>query len=469
MGRSTSSGWLLAVVVAVGCAVVTADISPAGADPGDLDPLFGSGGSVVTDPLGIGDSDRASGVAVQSDGRIVVSTDVTGHGTFSGPLVGYTSSGALDEGFGSGGVAATDVAGCVLCGADMVLQPDDKILVVGAAFSLPLLFSPAVARFNPDGSVDPSFGSGGLAWSPHFDGVGNAVALQPDGKILVHSSGAVTRFNPDGSVDTEWGDSGAVRGATSRPGDDYFLYDADLAVAPDGGVVVAGTGVALFGDEDRRLVMARLEPDGLLDTDFGESGLIRSRDLAGVGEIAIQPDGKIVAAGPAGARFGLMRFHPDGTADQGFGEGGMATATDEARAVAVTLGPNGMIVAAGDTWRPGDSGFDSMMLVARFTSDGALDDRFGDRGVATISNDQVPNGGTAADTALQADGKILVAGRDPGDADVMVHRLKVNTPPTIAVSGRGGCGGDTSATLQLEVADAETSADGLMIAARSSD
>jgi uncharacterized delta-60 repeat protein len=112
--------------------ITTSGAGPAAADAGDLDPSFGADGTVVTDPLGIGDNDRTSAIAVQPDGKVVVSTDLTGNGTFSGPLVRYNTDGSLDEGFGTGGVVRTDAGGCVFCGADMALQSDGKILVAGA-------------------------------------------------------------------------------------------------------------------------------------------------------------------------------------------------------------------------------------------------------------------------------------------------------------------------------------------------
>jgi uncharacterized delta-60 repeat protein len=458
--------------------ITTGGAGPAAADAGDLDTSFGAGGTVVTDPLGIGDNDRTSAIAVQPDGKVVVSTDLTGNGTFSGPLVRYNTDGSLDEGFGTGGVVRTDAGGCVFCGADMALQPDGKILVAGAGvLSFALFWTPTVARFNRDGTVDTDFGAGGLGITspPYPMGAADAVAVQPDGAILMLVTGSpmtVTRFNPDGSPDTSWGEDGRAYAAAGVSPDEP-IYATDLAVQPDGGVVAAGKIMTSGDDPERRIVLARLQPDGSVDRTFGDNGVVQTRELVDVEHVAGQPDGKIVAAGLAGSQFGLLRFDPDGAIDRDFGDNGLTIAADQARGVAVAVRPDGRIVAAGDNELPGTGTVvDTHLLVAAFTPDGRLSPAFGTDGVATVDVVEGEADEYAADVALDAQGRILVGGvasTASGNRDVAVSRLLSNEPPTIALAGRGMCSGDAGATLGLAVADAETPAEDLVVTARSSD
>ncbi len=188
----------------------------------------------------------------------------------------------------------------------------------------------ALARYRADGTLDPGFGPGGKVRTPILDaGQANAVLVQPDGKILAGG------FAAHGVLAD--GDFALVR------------YNAD------------GTPDASFGGGD-----------GIVTTDFGT----RSDDIRA---LALQPDGKIVAAGSAGERVALARYLPDGTPDPAFSSG-ITTVNfgDGAHGVAPT--PAGQIMISGFAFRPG--GNDDFAL-ARFTSAGALDAAFGDRGVAT--------------------------------------------------------------------------------------
>ncbi|HET6952468.1 MAG TPA: hypothetical protein VFI47_18960, partial [Acidimicrobiales bacterium] len=351
------------------------------AGAGDLDPSFGDGGTVTLSMDGIVDVWRVSGLAVEPEDGFVVSTGTTGSGTLSGVLMRFGADGERDEEFGTGGVVHTDAGGCVLCGGDMARQPDGKLLVSGARFSYPLLFATAVARFNADGSVDDGFGAGGLAAvTQDTAGIGHSVALQPDGKVLVASQSlGITRFNADGTIDTSWG-GGTVHAAEAVPTDGRNVYTSDLAVQPDGKVVVAGHVPQTYEGNAERLVVVRLGPDGALDTGFGAGGVVQVDAFTQPRALAVQPDGGIVVAGDSGGRLAVIRFAPDGPIDGAFGEAGVATAPAAAptRATALALRPDGRIVVGGDTG--GTTNDNSSFVVATFMPDGVLDARFGDGG-----------------------------------------------------------------------------------------
>src|SRR5436190_3170372 len=129
----------------------------ASATPGDLDPTFGTGGVVTTDFGGRGDA--ALAVAVQPDGKLVAVGNSSASGVFNVDfaLARYTSNGAPDPVFGSGGVVLSDFGSTIDAASDVIVQPDGKLVVDGTSSR-----DFAVARYNSDGSLDPSFGSGGL-------------------------------------------------------------------------------------------------------------------------------------------------------------------------------------------------------------------------------------------------------------------------------------------------------------------
>jgi uncharacterized delta-60 repeat protein len=150
----------------------------------------------------------AMGVAVQGDGKVIVVGWVPGTGAGDVALVRYNTDGTEDSSFGTGGKVLTDVTpGSTDRGEKVVLQPDGKILVVGTTSNALL-----VARYLTNGTLDNTFGTGGIAQAivPGMSAQGRAIALQPDGKIvaggLVVGSPAylLTRFNADGSIDTTW-------------------------------------------------------------------------------------------------------------------------------------------------------------------------------------------------------------------------------------------------------------------------
>lgn len=273
----------------------------------------------------------AGDIARQADGRLLV---VGRSQTLSGAdpnviLLRFEENGVLDTSFGVGGTATFD-GGHSEQGYALAVQPDGKILVAGFAYD----YSDGdvlLLRFNPDGSLDQSFGTGGVVVydSGKFEFGGDDVALQPDGKILV--TGTVTaatqdalllRFNVDGTLDNSFGANGVV------------TYDAGewdngngVALQPDGRIVV--TGARAIGGQAHVLVL-RYDVTGALDTTFADAG-IGTYGLGRGSEVALQPDGRIVIAGNTilqGVIFNVAlvaSYNPDGTPDLAFGTDGVVT------------------------------------------------------------------------------------------------------------------------------------------------
>ncbi len=383
---------------------------------GVLDPEFGMNGIVTTDFFN--NDDYAYDLAIQPDGKIILAGYVYSYkADFA--LVRYNSNGSLDNSFGVGGKVTTDFASSDDMAAAVALQPDGKILVAGTAYIGTSDSAFAIARYYPNGSLDPSFSGDGRVITDVGDGndFGEDVLIQPDGKILLVGSSvigsniyfAVLRYLPNGSLDTSFGSGGIV--TTSI---DLYAYGNAGALQADGKIVVAGR--AHDSSNKDNFALARFNSNGSLDTTFhGDGRVITSFGAtywSAANDIAIQGDGKIVVAGYAydslGKNFAVVRYNTNGTLDVTFGAGGKATADFNGQidnAYALAIQQDGMIVLAGDSSRDYDDGD---FAVAQFNTNGSLDPTFGTSGrVITPVGILID---VAFGVAIQADGRIVVGG-----------------------------------------------------------
>ena len=283
------------------------------AAPGDLDPTFGNGGK-RTDWAGY-----ASGVAIQPDGKIVVVGDACCSPPVDFRVARYNPDGCPDTTFGGGtGRVTTDFNGYHDVSENVVLQPDGKIIVAGWAVSQSsgsfAVVSLAVVRYNPDGSLDTTFGGGsGKVLTPlDYFGLGHTdVAIQPDGKILVvlfqfdlndNDYGLLIRYNADGSPDTSFG----MGGSDWLPTGSVYsqLPIGSVTVQPGNGKIVVNEGY-----RDHSPGIARYNSDGSLDTGFGSGGRVALPNFE-LSSLAIDSAGKIVAAGGFVSGPPLRRVRP---------------------------------------------------------------------------------------------------------------------------------------------------------------
>ncbi|MGH9763885.1 MAG: delta-60 repeat domain-containing protein, partial [Blastocatellia bacterium] len=281
---------------------------------GSLDQGFGSGGKQTADFFG--NADEASAIVIQTDGKIVAagSAQHTGDSASSDfALARYNTDGSLDQGFGAGGKLTTDFFANLDSANAVAIQPDGKIVLVGIVYhsSTGAAADFGLARYNPDGSLDQGFGAGGKLATDFFGNSDNAtgVAIQPDGKVVVagdaHRSDASTtgdfalaRYNPDGSLDQNFGAGGKQT--------TVFFGNGDAAVAvaiqTDGRILVAGLALLGASASTLNFALARYNQDGSLDQSFGSGGK-QTTDFFGNRDfpsgLAIQPDGAIVVAGIA--------------------------------------------------------------------------------------------------------------------------------------------------------------------------
>jgi uncharacterized delta-60 repeat protein len=392
--------WLV-VLFGIGALLFPTLLAAAG---GDLDPTFGSGGKVTTD---FGGNDEAWGLAVQTDGKAVVAGDrfdMAPSDDFV--LARYTVNGALDPAFDGDGKVTTDFGGRSDGAGDLAIQPDGKIVAAGSGFPAvvrPLDF--ALARYNRDGTLDSTFGDGGkvlTTFEPNSIEGANAVAIQPDGKIvaagrtrspLLRYEFAVARYLPNGSLDPSFDGDGRVVTPISTS-DDFVI---DLAVQPDGRLIAAGW--SSLGGFD--IAMARYNPDGSLDPSFDGDGIVIAsfRPAASyASKVLVLPDGRIVTGGDE-----LARFNRDGTVDRSFGNGGRTDTGDLGLLIPV-MQPDGKILAVGSIFAAGNV---SDFVVARLTAAGRIDATFG-RGGRVVTNFGPHD--EATDAKLLANGKLVVSG-----------------------------------------------------------
>jgi len=407
-----------AVLAVVTVMVLLCLTSAAQAADGDLDPTFGSGGKVLTDFGSPGDV--AFAVASQADGKVVAAGISDAAGSFDFALARYNPDGSLDASFGSGGKVLTDFGSQVWDIVSAVaIQPDGKIVAAGVSRAANGYdWDIALVRYNPDGSLDASFGAGGKVRTGLLGGFANAVALQPDGRIVVAGSSwsgvtqfALLRYNTDGTVDSGFGTAGI---ALADVGDG----DArSIALQPDGKIVAGGYSRSSGLD----VALVRFNSDGSLDASFGANGLVLT-DFGGASSafaVAIQSDGKIVTTGAnepsiccAASDFALARYQADGSPDTSFGSGGKlltdfdSQSSDEAHAVVIQS--DGKIVIAGTATGISRGGF----AVLRYNANGSLDPTFGSGGKVLPG---VFGRIWAAAVPLQPDGRIVVAGDFAGD------------------------------------------------------
>jgi len=260
---------------------------------GQLDTSFGFKGKVTTR---IGAASNVSGIALQPDGKVLVvgSALIDGRSDFA--LARYRGNGSLDTSFGRTGRVVTSIGSRDLAFA-VAVQRDGKIVVAGASDNGQRI-EIAVARYTANGSLDSSFGSDGVVTTAPGDAysAANAITIQSDGKIVVAGSTewdfALVRYNPDGSLDNTFGMRGTVTTSIGGPRD----RATSIAVQRDGKLVVAGrTG----GYEAAWFALARYNRDGSLDTSFGRSGVVTTR-VKGYDEaqaLVLQADGKVLVAG----------------------------------------------------------------------------------------------------------------------------------------------------------------------------
>jgi uncharacterized delta-60 repeat protein len=388
---------------------------PANAAAGSLDPTFGKGGVAVAN---VGFPVAA---ALQPDGKIVVLTG-------NDEVARFLSNGTLDTSFGHGGSVATSFATSPVA---LALQSDGKIVLAGRINNATQdVF--AVARLNANGSVDTAFGAGGTVTTDMgFPGTTEAVVIQPDGKILLGGTVlgtdetlpnevALVRYNPDGSLDSTFGNSG---GFANGPGEVEVIS------------VQGATTVAVLSDGD--ILVLNFAVGGGAIAQFSPTGSLRSTvtsvTIAATskgGNPVFQADGAFIVSN--GILVGtprnkdldtqVARFTATGQLDPTFkttvfdiiGEGGSSN-SDFLNSVA--LQADGKVVLAGTH---SHAFTNSVNALVRLNSNGSFDTSFGTNGIVT---NKLPSNTEGLNLVLiQTDGKILALGTANNFNNLLLQR-----------------------------------------------
>jgi uncharacterized delta-60 repeat protein len=455
------AGWSKLVVLGTALLFALLFGAVAGAGKhGVLDPSFTNLRGRVVTSFGPGD-DAAGALAILSDGRSVVVGHSSNGADDDFAVARYQPDGSLDPTFGTGGKVTTAVGPGEDIANAVVIQKDGKVVVAGTSFN-GTDDDFALARYNPDGSLDTTFDGDGKVTTPIGSGDDRAyaLALQGDGKLVVAGSShganddfALARYNPDGSPDTTFDADGIVTTAIGSSGDSARA----LALQKDGKLVAAGSS---SNGSNNDFAIARYNVDGSLDATFDGDGNVTTTIGSGNDEafaIIQQQDGKLVAAGDSAGsnyEFALVRYTKSGALDTSFGNGGKvptAIGAGDDHANALAVGGDGRLVAGGSA----SNGASDDFALARYKSNGSLDVFTSRPGVVTTpfgSGDDV-----ARALKVASSGRPVAAGSswNGSDEDFALARYNGDGSPDLSFGGEGrvttsiGPGDDVAYALAL--------------------
>ncbi len=353
--------------------------------------------------------------------------------------------GDLDFTFSGDGIVITAATTSINYANAVAIQTDGKIVAVG--FGITDTHNAfTIVRYNPDGSLDSTFNGNGI--STTVVGTANAIAIQPDGKIVVvghDSNGAnldfkVVRFNANGTLDGTFDSDGMVTTPVLSGSDVAY----SVAIQTNGKIVVSGRS-----DSDPVFVtsfaMVRYNADGSLDGTFDVDGIVivPGPGNAITDSLAIQADGKIVLGHNiyTGSAYILtvLRYNMDGSPDTSFdGDGSVLTTVGtNVEQASVAIQADGKIVVACSSYTSNAAGYD--FWVVRYNTDGSTDSTFGTNGlvvtpVGTGSSFDIPKS-----IAIQTNGKIVVGGKSPNGSNNNFAAVRYNTNGSIdSTWGTGG-------------------------------
>jgi uncharacterized delta-60 repeat protein len=396
---------------------------------GNLDPTFGTAG-ITYAHINPYTADTSNGMTLQTDGKIVLvgRTNVD----FSGApplIVRMNADGSLDHSFSGDGLDPLPPADAVGWYSGVAELPDGNLLAAGTA-EVAGNNQILLARYMPDGTLDPTFGTGGFVIESTVGDKGLALAVDGNGRIIVagagpRSSGSETlmiaRFNSDGTPDSSFNGTGEQH---VDLGPTYAAANS-VIVQADGKIVAAGRTSTSGGNFYFPVV--RCNDDGSMDTTFNGTGIVTtatpSTSFQWIGQVAELPDGRLLAVGTGGVGGSyhstptVLRYNSDGSPDTSLGGTGYVetSLTDNAAFYGVVPLPNGQFVAAGGVGIPGGGN----AIVVRYNADGSIDTSFGAGGTlygpGIVMTDMASNDNDGITSiALQPDGRIVGTGTAGG-------------------------------------------------------
>ena len=436
--------WIAALLAAL-CLSLPAVATAA---EGDLDTSFDSDGTVTT-PFGDSSTDVANAVAVDAQGRVVAAGYSGSGSNHDFAVARYNPNGSLDTSFDHDGKVTTPIVSDDYAQA-VAIDGQGRIVVAGyALFGGDYDF--AIARYNPDGSLDTSFSDDGKQLVDFTPSAGDndkayAMAIDAQGRIVLagqskttsYETFALARLTTAGALDTSFDSDGMA--TTGSSGSSNLVRG--VAIDAQGRIVAAGYSRSGFYYD---FALARYNADGSLDTSFDSDGKVTTKISStsdGYGyAVALDGQGRIVVAGdsvdphtlPEPTDMELVRYNPNGSLDTSFDQDGWVTTPigagqDQARAIAIDA--RGRIVAAGDS--ENGSGGDDIALV-RYNANGSLDTAFSADGKVTTP---IPGGNAFAQgVAIDRRQRIVAAGYGGGGTHFVLARyIGDQTPPPVAIA-----------------------------------
>ena len=446
----------IASATALAALVFLVSVSGASAAlPGELDPSFGTGGRVLAP---FGSESYVGGVAVQSDGKILVPGTPEGSQGFS--IARLLPDGSPDPSWGEGGVVRTPLGGSAEA-RDVAVQPDGKIVAVGEAPGT-VNRDFAIVRYRSNGELDPSFGEGGIVILP----VGtegdqaHTVAIGPGGRIAIvgiaglpshRDAVGVAMLESDGTPEVAFAGDGTTVIQTESGEDDR---GEGVAFQSDGKILIADSTGAGIGDG---FTLIRLGLDGEPDHSFGGDGVVETPipgeggvEEGRISDVLVQPDGKIVGGGygvdsvgvtmETVIKFEVVRYLSNGELDPSFGSGGMVGVrlpSNYSFGRKLALDASGRLILGGTyDANPAPLEENEAPALMRFNPSGSLDSSFGSGGIVIGTLASGVEEESIEGLALQPDGKILTSGSryaEPGGFSGVISRYiadpETKTPP----------------------------------------
>lgn len=381
-----------------------------------LDNTFGNNGVVTTSVSNKSTSGWA--IKTQSDGKILIAGTygVMNNGDFV--IIRYNTNGSIDNSFGNSGISTVTVSNGHDVPWSLDIQSDGKIIVAGTSY-ISGSNDFAIVRLNTNGSLDNSFDTDGIVtvdFNSSSDDQCYSIGIQSDGKIVAAgwsttssvSIVASLRLNTNGSLDTSFDIDGKVTTTFGTNND----YGKALAIQPDGKIIVVGS--TYTGGLDSDWFLLRYNTNGSLDNSFDTDGKVVTAfgtDLDDASAIAIQSDGKIIVSGtsrtsPANYDFATARYNTNGSLDNSFDtDGKVTTELGSTRdcAWSISIQSDGKYAVAGTYGNSLSADF----AAVRYNINGSLDNTFDSDGIfiSTFGNLEDLSAST-----IQSDGKILITG-----------------------------------------------------------
>ena len=429
---------------------------------------------------------NATAAALQSDGKIVVagytpSIDDMGNKNSDFALARYNSDGSLDSSFSKDGKVVTTGNATDDVPTAVAIQSNGKILVAGYSANNSAdnnsSFS-TIIRYNKNGSIDSSFSAdtekfGFLFASP------NAMAIQPDGKIVIAGQSVTTtapgednpttttdifiaRYNTNGSIDKTFNHKGWETSDFGYDNEDAFA----VAIYTNGKILV---GCNIWNGSNTDFAIARYNSDGGLDESFSSSGLLKTdfdygEDKASL--LSIHKNGEIVMAGSSNiSNFAVAHYNSDGSLDTDYYNDGKLSSNlnrfDQGSTFykSTAIQSDDKIVVGGNTWNGNNNDF----ALVRYNTNGSLDSTFGKNGLKTtdlsVYKDDINS------IAIQKDGKIVAGGFTSNQLGTHFALTRYNTDGSLDSTFSGNGIQNTNFNWNGEINSIKLQADGKIVAA----